>query len=137
MAGSQQLHVLGKVLAGLHAAFGTNHTPRCVDDLLLKLREFFGLLPVLILLLLLLLLLLATSGRFTFAKNLLERTHFGKEHIAFSPPRLSIGTDIFGPEVIREQLIGLRIQFFHCDHVINLLLAAACDVLFQHKILNL
>ena len=95
-----ELRIGGERRRGLRRDFSAFHVPSRVDDLLLQLRQFLGLLAVLALLPLLLLLLLATGWRFTLTEDLLERPYLGKEQISLGPPQLAIRSDVFGPEVV-------------------------------------
>ena len=113
-------NLFGVALQGvrrLRTRLAADQLPGRVDDVLLQLGELLSVLGVLALALLLLLLpfalLLLAAGRLlALAEDLFERPHFGEVHVAQRAAQLAVGIAIFGPPVIRQQLIRLGLQFF-------------------------
>ena len=122
----QNRHIIAKPRAKRFTFLTSNQVPCTIDDLFLKLAQLLSLLSALplllaLLLLLLLLLLLICWRSITLAKDLFEMPNFGEVHIAGHGSRLTIGTDVFGEEIIRNQVIWLGTEFFHIQKMINLL----------------
>ena len=90
--------------------------PRRVDDLLLQFRQL-GRLVLALLLLFLLRLALLLIHALAFAKNFLKRTHLGEVHVARRPTQLPVRPEVVGPQEIRDELIGLCMQFLQLEQV--------------------
>jgi len=104
-------NLLDRLAIGLAA----NQRPGCTDDLFLKLGQPVCLLGVLALLAL----VLGRSGRglFALAEDFLKRAHLGEKHIAVGTPGFAVGSDVLGPEIVRDKLVGRGVQRLEVNQV--------------------
>ena len=54
-----------------------------------------------------------------FAEDFLERPHLGEKHVARRAARIAVRPDVFGPEVITQQLVRLRAESFERHQMIK------------------
>ena len=86
----------------------------------MKLCQLFSLLARFGTLLLLLLRLTLLGGRGVgFPEDLLEGTDFRKVHFAFDPPWLPIAIQVFGPEMVGDQLICFGLERLKVDQMLQ------------------
>ena len=130
---SDLLDVFRERLSRLRADLAADQLPGRVDDVFLRLSQLLGLLTGRAVLLLLLLLLPARL-LLALAEDFLKVSHFGEVHVAGSASQLAIGTDVFRPEKVRQQLIRIGIEFFEFDRIDEFVFLLCGRVLAQNDV---
>ena len=100
------IKVTGERFEGTVQVVVATEFPGSVDDLFLKFEEFTGVS----------LLLAGLSGLgLAFADDFLEETDFGKKHVTGGAADFAFAVEVFGPEVVRDEIARLGTEFLDVD----------------------
>ena len=108
-----------------------DYFPCRVDDLFL---QFYQLLPLTLFSLLLFLLSLTLTGG--LAVGFFKWADFSKKHVTADAPHLAIRADVFSPDRINEQVIGLGLELLHGEEVGELVLQFLALGVGNHDLLG-